>query len=140
MWIIQPLQIQEDGKPTGRWRMTATSDEDGGGPYGDTSHAHTSPEEAEACDRCDEYVSRISGFMSRKREAQLKASQARRTGADITGADIIEAVIRADAIERAELLPNGAFMFIWRQNAVDQIEAALAEIERENMSPPAPDA
>ena len=33
MWIIQPLEIaDDDGKPAGKWRMTATSDEDGGGP------------------------------------------------------------------------------------------------------------
>jgi hypothetical protein len=71
MWIIQPLQIADkDGNPTGRWRLTAKSDEDGGGPYGDTSHDHATAEEAEACDQCDEYCSKWSGFPSRKRRAE----------------------------------------------------------------------
>ena len=66
-WWIQPLEIaDENGNPTGRFRMTATSDEDGGGPFGDTSHDHASAEEAQACDRCDEYCARISGFPPRK--------------------------------------------------------------------------
>jgi len=66
-WWIQPLEIaDENGNQTGRFRMTATSDEDGGGPFGDTSHDHASAEEAQACDRCDEYCSRISGFPPRK--------------------------------------------------------------------------
>ena len=51
--------------------MTATSDEDGGGPYGDTSHDHASAEEAEECDQCDEYCSKVSGFASRKRLAEM---------------------------------------------------------------------
>ena len=82
-WCIQPLEIaDENGNPTGRFRMTATSDEDGGGPFGDTSHDHASAEEAQACDRCDEYCSRISGFPPRKErgkadeptEAQIEAA------------------------------------------------------------------
>lgn len=81
-WWIQPLEIaDENGNQTGRFRMTATSDEDGGGPFGDTSHDHASAEEAQACDRCDEYCSRISGFPPRKErgkadeptEAQIEA-------------------------------------------------------------------
>ena len=52
--------------------MTATSDEDGGGPFGDESHDHASPEEALACEQCDEYCSGITGFMSRKRVAELQ--------------------------------------------------------------------
>lgn len=70
MWWVEAKQIaDEDGKPTGRWRMTATSDEGGGGPHGDTSHDHATAEEAEACDSCDEYTSSISGFPSRKKRA-----------------------------------------------------------------------
>ncbi len=68
-WWIEALQVSEDGKPTGRWRMTATSDEDGGGPFGDTSHDHPSAEEAQACERCDEFVSSVAGFPSRQRQA-----------------------------------------------------------------------
>lgn len=76
VWWIQPMQIAgPGGAPTGRWRMTATSDEDGGGPYGDTSHDHASAEEAEACDVCDEYVNGWAGFPSRKK--QREADEAR---------------------------------------------------------------
>lgn len=73
MWIIQPQQIaDEHGNGTGRWRMTATSDEGGGGPYGDTSHDHATAEEAEACDACDEFTARCAGMYSRKRLAEAK--------------------------------------------------------------------
>lgn len=73
MWWIQPQEIaDEHGTATGRWRMTARSDEGGGGPYGDTSHDHASAEEAEACDRCDEYVSRASGFPSKKWQTERR--------------------------------------------------------------------
>lgn len=79
VWFIQPLEIADDaGKATGRWRMTATSDEGGGGPYGDTSHDHATAEEAETCGVCDEYVSRRSGFPSRKRAAAMREQQDRR--------------------------------------------------------------
>lgn len=70
-WWIRPLEIADaHGRGTGRWRMTAKSDEGGGGPFGDTSHSHATADEAVACDRCDEYVSQISGFPSRKRAAE----------------------------------------------------------------------
>lgn len=73
VWWIQPQEIaDENGKPTGRWRMTAKSDEGGGGPYGDTSHDHGTAEEAEACEACDEFVSRRSGFFSRKTFAEAE--------------------------------------------------------------------
>lgn len=79
VWWIQPLQIADkDGKPTGRWRMTARSDEGGGGPYGDTSHDHATAEEAEACEQCDEYVSRRSGFPSKKRQAEQREEHDRK--------------------------------------------------------------
>jgi hypothetical protein len=71
-WFIQAREIADtDGEPTGRWRLTATSDEDGGGPFGDTTHDHETPEEAEACERCDEYCSGIAGFPSKRKEADL---------------------------------------------------------------------
>jgi hypothetical protein len=70
MWIIQPKQIAKNGQPTGRWRITATSDEDGGGPYGDESHDHASAEEAAACEICEEYCSKWAGFMNRKCRAE----------------------------------------------------------------------
>lgn len=71
-WWIQPLEISDaNGKGTGRFRMTAKSDEDGGGPFGDTSHDHASAEEAQECERCDDYVSRVAGFPSKKRQAEM---------------------------------------------------------------------
>lgn len=82
-WWIQPLEIaDENGNPTGRFRMTATSDEDGGGPFGDTSHDHASAEEAQECVRCNEYCSRISGFPPRK-ERQISEPTEALTDDDI---------------------------------------------------------
>lgn len=72
VWFTQPQEIAKNGVGTGRWRMTARSDEGGGGPFGDASHDHATAEEAEACDACDEYVSRVSGFPSRKASAEAK--------------------------------------------------------------------
>jgi len=72
-WWIQPREIADaHGQTTGRWRMTAKSDEGGGGPYGDTSHDHSSAEEAQQCDACDEYTSQCAGMYSRKRLAEAK--------------------------------------------------------------------
>lgn len=70
-WWIQPQEIADgSGRGTGRWRMTATSDEGGGGPTGDTSHDHATAAEAGECDRCDAYVSSVSGFPRRRNAAQ----------------------------------------------------------------------
>jgi hypothetical protein len=44
-----------------------------------------------------------------------------------TGDQIIDAVIRAAAIEGAIHHKDGTFTFIWASNASEQIEAALAE-------------
>ncbi|OUL36363.1 hypothetical protein BV372_08065 [Nostoc sp. T09] len=52
VWWIQPLQIADDqGQGTGKWRLTAKSDEDGGGPYGLCEHEHDSVEEAQNCSK-----------------------------------------------------------------------------------------
>jgi hypothetical protein len=49
-WWIQVLEIADDqGQGTGKYRLTATSDEDGGGPYGLCEHEHDSIEEAQNC-------------------------------------------------------------------------------------------
>ena len=75
MWWIQPSELAgQNGEPTGRYRMTATSDEDGGGPFGDASHDHASAEEAQQCKRCDEYCSRMAGMPSKK--AQVETEEA----------------------------------------------------------------
>lgn len=44
-----------------------------------------------------------------------------------TGDQIIDAVIRAAAIEQVVTLENGSLIFVWASNASEQIEAALAE-------------
>lgn len=57
MWIIQPLEIADDeGKPTGKWRMTATSDEDGGGPHPlcECEDGHASATAASGCSEARE--------------------------------------------------------------------------------------
>jgi hypothetical protein len=72
VWFTQAQEIAKNGVGTGRWRMTARSDEGGGGPFGDTSHDHSTAEEAEACEACDEYVSGVTGFPSRKATAARK--------------------------------------------------------------------
>lgn len=77
VWWIQPSEIAgANGEHTGRWRMTARSDE-GGGIHGDNSHDHASAEEAEACDECDAYVSSVSGFPSRKRQTEMNEKRDR---------------------------------------------------------------
>jgi hypothetical protein len=71
MWIVQPMQIADkDGNPTGRWRMTARSDEGGGGPFGDLTHDHSTAAEAEQCERCDEFTASCTGFPSKARLQQ----------------------------------------------------------------------
>ena len=75
-WIVEPRQIADkDGNPTGKWRLTVCSDEDGGGPYGCLDCCHDTPEEAMACEKCDAVVSGFTGFPSQKRlkEVELRA-------------------------------------------------------------------
>jgi len=114
-WWIQPLEIaDENGNPTGRFRMTATSDEGGGGPLGDTSHDHASAEEAQECDRCDEYCSRISGFPPRKERQSERADR---------DAGEAEKRIRG-AMTRREATSG------WATVTVPDLTALLAEIDR----------
>ena len=70
-WIVQPLEVAgADGRPSGRWRLTATSDEGGGGPWGDNSHEpHASAAEAVACLDCRAYCNRVTGFGPLRPEA-----------------------------------------------------------------------
>ena len=54
-WWIQVLQIADDrGCGVGKYRLTAKSDEDGGGPYGLCEHRHDSREEAQNCPEASE--------------------------------------------------------------------------------------
>ena len=49
-WWIMVQEIADDqGNGTGKYRLTAKSDEDGGGPYGLCEHEHNSIEEAQNC-------------------------------------------------------------------------------------------
>jgi len=50
-WWIQPRLLTKDGRSTGRWRLTAFSDEDGGGPYPlcECLDAHATADEASLC-------------------------------------------------------------------------------------------
>jgi hypothetical protein len=50
-WWFQPLEILKDGNPSGRYRMTRWSDEDGGGPFPlcPCPDGHPSKAEAYAC-------------------------------------------------------------------------------------------
>ena len=76
MWWTQALEIlTEKREQTGKYRMTATSDEDGGGPYGNVKCFHDTKALAEQCDDCNEYVSRITGFPSRKEKMRQAESR-----------------------------------------------------------------
>lgn len=50
-WIYETLEMTSGGKPNGRFRMTKTSDEYGGGSYGlcNCDGGHLSRESAESC-------------------------------------------------------------------------------------------
>ena len=49
-WWIQVREIADaEGQPTGKFRKTAKSDEDGGGPFGLCDHEHETIKEAENC-------------------------------------------------------------------------------------------
>ena len=49
-WWIRVLEIADaDGKATGKYRLTETSDEDGGGPWPLCEHEHDSAEAARNC-------------------------------------------------------------------------------------------
>jgi hypothetical protein len=62
-WIVEALEIADQyGRGIGRYRLTAKSDEDGGGPFGDRSHDHGSKAEAEACQLCREFTDSVTGI------------------------------------------------------------------------------
>lgn len=67
-WITEAAEIAENGVGTGRWRLVVWSDEDGGGPFGDSTHDHATAAEAHDCERCQESCDRSSGFPMRKYE------------------------------------------------------------------------
>lgn len=48
-WITVREIADESGKGVGRYRLTAKSDEDGGGPFGLCEHKHKTKEAAEKC-------------------------------------------------------------------------------------------
>ena len=63
MWWVKVLEVADaHGIGTGRYRLTARSDEGGGGPFGDTSHDHASRRTAESCDRCRAFCRSLTGM------------------------------------------------------------------------------
>ena len=60
MWIVEALQKQECGEPTGIWHLVAHSDE-GGGTVPCCIHDHRSPAEAEGCPEAIERSHRVTG-------------------------------------------------------------------------------
>ena len=59
VWWIRVLEIASDSDiGTGKYRLTATSDEDGGGPYGLCEHEHLSQEEAYNCEEAKQEAKR----------------------------------------------------------------------------------
>lgn len=79
MWITQVLELADaQGKPTGKYRMTARSDEGGGGPFGCHECFHDTREAACECEKCDEFVAGVTGFPSRKRRAEMDEEHDRR--------------------------------------------------------------
>lgn len=75
-WLVKPRQLADDkGAGTGRWTMTARDII--GPPVGDTSHDHASAEEAESCERCDEFISRTTGLPTRKQQAAIDEANER---------------------------------------------------------------
>lgn len=71
MWISQTMEITKDGKPTGKFRMTATSDEDGGGPFGNDECFHDSEKEAQDCKECIKFCEGYTGHFPTKEEVGL---------------------------------------------------------------------
>jgi hypothetical protein len=57
-WIMVRQMVDEDGKPIGRYRLTAKSDEGGGGPYGlcECEGGHATAEEARECPKAREGI------------------------------------------------------------------------------------
>lgn len=74
-WITEAAEVAESGVGTGRWRLIVWSDEDGGGPFGDSTHDHATADEAHDCERCQEFCDRASGFPMRKFERDFTAAR-----------------------------------------------------------------
>lgn len=50
VWFMQTLEIADaNGRGIGKFRRTAWSDEDGGGPFGLCDHEHATRQEAYDC-------------------------------------------------------------------------------------------
>lgn len=63
-WIINALEIADENKGTGKYRLTAKSDEDGGGPIGLCTHEHLTIESARFCPEAREEADAILGTRS----------------------------------------------------------------------------
>ena len=80
MWIIRPLEIKILDAHTGKFRLTAQSDEDGGGPFGLCNHEHDSPDEASECPDARERSYVYGGIRPETREAYERAEYERLKG------------------------------------------------------------
>jgi len=106
MWIIQPLEIKKNDAPSGKFRLTATSDEDGGGPYGLCDHDHDSMEDAVKCPDAAERSRPYGGWI--------------KTQADETRVDQLIA-----ALERLLAFSEHGFSPVEKREAEQQAREAL---------------
>lgn len=79
MWFIEALEIVDRDKgATGKFRLTARSDEPVTEPSGNPKCYHETPEECFKCDACDRYTSKTAGFPTRaEREGMFAKAQAK---------------------------------------------------------------
>ena len=113
-WFVRVSELAtKDMQPTGRFRLTATSDEDGGGPHGDTSHDHGSRAEADGCARCQDYCDRVTGVRTprptaREAIARLTVKPARVDPLDLPLLPLVEeAIARYGSGSEPPLTPKG---------------------------------
>lgn len=63
MWFVEVLEISDtEGRGTGEFRLTASSNEGGGGPHAFVNHRHGSRSMASACPECRAYIERVTGM------------------------------------------------------------------------------
>lgn len=54
MWFVEVRQIANNGRPTGKFRLVARSDEPMSGPFGLCVHSHDTRDEAWLCEQAVE--------------------------------------------------------------------------------------
>lgn len=74
MWFIEALEIVDRDKgKTGKFRLTARSDEPVTEPRGNAKCYHDTPEQCFECDACDLYTSRTAGVPTRAERNEMMA-------------------------------------------------------------------